>query len=309
MFRKEIKSVTRDDGKKIKLIIYSSENMQAFADGLKSLPANPESHVHENDLFESDDWSDPWSTGGHTKEEIHGMIRHGSDNTELTQKIKLYIDDVNNTAKVEKYKTIEYRPFGCAVCVPRALSGNPNCMILPKKQAVKTRIINLVVDSGVSGGISESKYKALGSVMARAIYDMERSGFRVRLTVVDTTDNHQSSNKTILVSKITLKDEREPMNLARILYPLTEPSFPRRVGFTLISRAPEWDDCWSLGVMSGPESLKKKIYNTVIGTNAIGLTFDTMCDMISNKGDRKDVQKIIEYIFEKLEENEHDNTP
>lgn len=287
-------------GKPTEVIIYSAHDTQEMMDGLKTLTVK-NTDVKAYDLFTGHHF-DEWS-GAKNREEAWELLRHGTNNTKLMKDVKSYIDEVNGGVKVQKYREIDYRPFGCAPCVPRLLSGNPNCMILPKKSPVKTRILKVLVDCGVSAYFSAEDYRRIGSIIARAIADIEQSGYRVRLHAVDVSHNRTTPSK-ILCTHVMIKGENEPMNLQRLLYPISEASFLRHLGFTAVNRADGWSNSYSLYPIldqdNNPED-RQRLYDAINGEDSIMLRMQYLGNKLK-KGDKDDVKEVVKMIFKSDDE-------
>jgi hypothetical protein len=172
-------------------------------------------------------------------------------------------------------------------------------MVLPKKAQVKSRIIKILVDCGVSAYFSADDYRRVGSVIGRAIADVERAGYRVRLHAVNMSDNRRSKDRKILCSHVKIKGENEPMNLQRLLYPIAEASFLRHLGFTVINRAVGWNNSYELYPIldqdNNPED-RKNLYDAVNGPDTIMLRMQMLGNVLK-RGDSDDVKKVVQMIF------------
>ena len=299
VFSRRVEHITYKK-KPTEVIIYSAHDTQEMMDGLKEL-TNKNGRVSDYDLFTGTNF-DSWS-GASSKEEAWELLRHGTNNTKLMKDVKSYVDEVNGGIKLKKYRDIEYRPFGCAPCVPKLLSGNPNCMILPKKSPVKTRILKVLVDCGVSAYFSAEDYRRIGSIIARAIADIEQSGYRVRLHAVDVSHNRTDPSK-ILCTHVMIKGEHEPINLQRLLYPISEASFLRHLGFTTVNRADGWSNSYQLYPIldqdNNPED-RKALYDAINGEDSIMLRMQNLGNKLK-KGDKEDVKEVIKMIFKSEDE-------
>ena len=283
-------------GKPTDVNIYSANDTQELLDGLKGC-TNHETVVQRYDLIDGtifDEWS-----GAKSKKAALGMVRHGTDNTELLKDVKSYLDKASTAVKVQKYREITYRPFGSAPCVPRLLSGNPNCMILPKKTPVRSRILKVLVDCAVSWYFTADDYRRIGSLLARAIFDIEQAGYRVRLHVVDVCHNRLEPSK-IVCAHVMIKSETEPINLQRLLYPISEASFLRHLGFTTLNRAEGWNERENpyptLDGDNNPED-RKALYEFINGPETVALRMQNLANVLK-RGDIEDVKALIKMIFD-----------
>lgn len=288
-------------GRPTDVIIYSATDALELTDGLKTL-TDKRGRVREYDLFSGTFENDSWA-GVTSKANAWDLLRHGTNNVKLVRDVKSYIDEVNGGIKIQKYREIDYRPFGCTPCIPRVLSGNPNCMILPKKTPVKSRILKVMVDCAVSCYFSADDMKRVGSTIARALCDIEQAGYRVRLYACDVTHNRSTPSK-ILCTHLMIKGENEPVNLQRILYPLAEVSFSRILGFTTINRADGWSNKYELYPIldqdNNPKD-RKALYDSINGPDTIMLRMQRLGNELK-KGDKEDVKKLVKEIFQSNDE-------
>lgn len=295
VFARRVEHITYKN-KPTEVIIYSATDALELSEGLKKLPNSKNYRVKEYDMFDGD-CNDSWA-GVKSKEHAWNLLRHGTDNTKVVKDVKTYLDQAKGGVKIQKYREVDYRPFGCAPCVPRLLSGNPNCMIMPKKAPVRSRILKVMVDCAVSCYFSDKDIQRVGSTIARAICDIEQAGYRVRLYACDVTHNRSTPSK-ILCTHLMIKGENEPVNLQRILYPLAEVSFSRTLGFTVINRAEGWSNNYSLYPIldqdNNPED-RKNLYDTINGEDTIMLRLQRLGNELRN-GDADDVKKLVKEIF------------
>ena len=295
VFVKRIETVTYQK-KPTKVIIYSSTDAVDMVESLKEMRNKQNYRVEDYDIFSKCSFDAKWA-GVKDKDHALNMIRHGTENTKLVESVKSYIEEVNGGVKVRKYREIDYRPFGCTPCIPRVLSGNPNCMILPKKSPVRSRIIKILVDCAVSWYFSPEDIRRVGSTIARAICDIEQAGYRVRLYAAHVTHNRDDPSE-ILCTHLMMKGENEPVNLKRMLYPLAEVSFLRILGFTVINRAEEWKKSNELyPILEDSDSKEKKeLYETINGPDTIVLRLQKLGNELRT-GDKEDVKKLVKEIF------------
>ena len=137
----------------------------------------------------------------------------------------------------EKYAQRTLSVAGGGVNVPMLLSGAPECMYSRKQAAVRCKISNMGRHCEITAEISPTKYAHAGMLIAQLVSKLEKAGYRMR---INTMDAYYSGGKRINVLTTVIKRENEPMNYARLLYPLTSVSFSRGMGFGWCCRNPDY---------------------------------------------------------------------
>lgn len=143
-----------------------------------------------------------------------------------------------NTAKVQhedKLRDIGRNVYGGAVIVPAVMCGDPRAMWCVKRKKVRSRIIRVGIDVAMNANFSKERYEMAGKAVVKTIAKLEKAGYRVSVDVIVTT--YLYGDKLIAMTMPT-KRSSEVMNFRKILYPLTDTSFFRGVGFGWIVRQP-----------------------------------------------------------------------
>ena len=145
--------------------------------------------------------------------------------------------EMNGLAK--NYKnvvTVKNDVFGVVPNIGSYMTGHPKNMINIKneKRAVKTKVINMIVNTNVSYKISTDDVLKVGAATLLQLIRMERNGYKVNLYVSNRTLN--DDNDTILCVFLKIKNSGEQLNLLKVAYPIVHPSFQRRHMFAVRER-------------------------------------------------------------------------
>lgn len=183
----------------------------------------------ENRYAENPRWS-----GFECSDDLWGKLEGGITDDSLTKDALRYA----MTAKVqeeEKLRDIGRNVYGGAVIVPAVMCGDPRAMWCVKRKKVRSRIIQIGIDVTLTANFSASRYEMAGRAVVKTIARLEKAGYRVSVDVIIAV--YLSGSKIIAMTMPT-KRSSEVMNFRRILYPLTDTSFFRGVGFGWIVRQP-----------------------------------------------------------------------
>ena len=123
---------------------------------------------------------------------------------------------------------------GFAPIVPLAIMGIPNSMINSACKSIKTKVISIYYDMGVSWSVSPRKILENGKRMVEAIVNLENSGYRVELNVVNGFCD--CDNGDVIVTNV--KSANQPLDLKRICFPSMHSAFFRVVCFDWYSKFP-----------------------------------------------------------------------
>lgn len=136
--------------------------------------------------------------------------------------------------------TLKTRPrnsvVGYAPCVPAAILGLPESMIATERTPQKIKAVSLIYCSDASGGTPTKEFLKCGAVVLNIVNELELKGYRVRL-VNEFTAAEKGSEA--LISRVVLKDWRQPLDLKKITFPLAHSSMCRRFSFRYTETQPE----------------------------------------------------------------------
>lgn len=233
--------------------------------------------------------NDSYWSGFRSQEELFRMASLGVDDSQMVNSIQRYTHKAAVEEK-DKYTTTVLSVAGGGVNVPLLLSGSPMCMYSRKKAPVKSRIINMGIHCEVTCEISQSSYAHAGMLIAQIVSKLEKAGYRLRINTMDAF--YSWGCKRINVLTTVVKRENEPMNYARILYPLTNVSFSRGLGFAWVARNPDFNksDLGTYAEYAFPDSERSMMMDEMfeLSTGLKGFTsfkIKDIINMMKSKGD------------------------
>lgn len=175
--------------------------------------------------------NDRWS--GCSYEKAVDLLLHGWDEQikEINQKISK-VSRQGTALKMKQFNDVH----GFVPIVPNAIKGIPQSMINMNLQPKKAKVIYITTDLGVACYVSTNDVIEYVKKLASKIIQLEKNGFRVRLTFYKSFNNY-SANKSYAL-KMLLKNEYQPLDLKRILFALGHPAMFRRICFDWYERLP-----------------------------------------------------------------------
>lgn len=180
--------------------------------------------LKENQINE--DWH-----GVSSSKEAYELLSNGWQ--EGVDKINEYVNKVAKTGYRSKV-SFENAVVGFTPCVPLALMNVPNCMIGMKKENVKSKVINIVYDTGASAGVSSSSMLDAGKNLIQAIINLEMNGYRIELKVADFYCIGHKYDFTLT----TVKNANQSLNLKKLMFPIAHSAWLRVIGFQWQDRSP-----------------------------------------------------------------------
>lgn len=176
--------------------------------------------------------NDSWC--GASYENAVEMLRYGwADEA----KIKAVADKIGQLEKLQDIAKMSFKSdiVGYAPIVPLALKGVPQNMINCTRKPKKAKVINLIIDIGVSGDISVAEKLEWGAKVLSGIIGLEKQGFRVRIDVSKVT----VTNSQVHMAKVPIKNENQPFDIKRMMFPIAHAAMQRRIFFDWYERLPE----------------------------------------------------------------------
>lgn len=206
-------------------------------------------HVMFDSLRSSDYLGDRMMSGSR---DFYGF----SDTAELKTMIREGIRDESFASRVRKLRSsIQVKDedklchmrrdvCGGAVNVPAFLQGVPECMVRQTRKPVKSKVLNLVVQSGYVWNTSIEDLEATSYALAMVIASLERTGYRVGVTV---TGSFCFDNRRVISVGMPMKKPNEPLNIAKLMFMITSRAFFRGLLFGWSVRCPDTVDDRCLG--------------------------------------------------------------
>lgn len=124
---------------------------------------------------------------------------------------------------------------GYAPNVSNAIIGLPKSMRQMHRTPQKVKAISIYFKPNVPWYIKHEDIAKAGETVLQMVWALERKGYRVNLSNV--LISAQCGNETQLAI-ITLKEYTQPLDMLKLSYPVTSPSFFRRHGFRWQETAP-----------------------------------------------------------------------
>ena len=158
-----------------------------------------------------------------------------------------------NLKDVDTNKTIEYKKTknvigvaGFQPVIPNALMGLPNSMISTQVVSKKSKVLNVLVDSTYAYSTTSREVAEKFSQILAHLTGLEKQGFRVRISLMYLFGKSGNNNK-VHVCKILLKSENQPIDLKRMMFPLTNLGAFRLFGWDWYERLPEGEQISGYG--------------------------------------------------------------
>ncbi len=203
-----------------------------------------------------------------------------------------YSNTCDEENKMTKFKNdvVGYVPI-----VANVLRGIPNCMINIEKRKVKSKIIHIVYNLSATAGYSSKKLKEAGLKLMSAIVDLEKQGFRIKLTAMqDFTDWDKSVGSDMFF--LNLKSEYKKLDLYSTMFSLMHPAMFRVIGFTWYERSPVARQHRAYGTSFGNPEYSNGKMNDCLNEIFKNKNIKYMCsEMIIDKN--MDAQKIQENLL------------
>lgn len=123
---------------------------------------------------------------------------------------------------------------GGAPCIPNAIMGLPDSMFATEDRHQKMREVTIAYGIGGHADITARELAQAGRILLDAVASIEKSGINVRIVLCKITasrgepTNPRSQNVGIAVP---IKKADDKLNLKKVAYPLSHPSFFRRQYF------------------------------------------------------------------------------
>lgn len=156
------------------------------------------------------------------------------------------IKDINNNMskyinkeQIRATRRVYSSVAGYMPIVPNALLGLPNSMLNQQTIRKKNKIINIVVNCGLSGNVHVNQVIRYYTQMLSDIVNLERAGYRCRVSIFDVFCS--PTNKTQMIYPgflIKLKDESQPLNIKKLAFELCHPAMERVYGFGWFNSLP-----------------------------------------------------------------------
>lgn len=183
---------------------------------------------------------------------------------------------------------IENSRVGFAPIVPKALLGHPDSMLDIRIRPIKMKVIHLIYDITSSCFVNQKDILRVGIALVKTIIKLEQKGYRVRLQAAQSYSDSASADMLLM----NIKNENQPLDLKRIMFPLIHPAMFRGIGFAWWERCPETEYKSAYGhLMSKEYGLRKtkEYVKTVFGDHVNYIS----CGELTEYNDETIEKKII----------------
>ena len=196
--------------------VYYFDNISDFVDTVE-----PASRIRgRDDESEQDNFS---FCKTRTIEEAWDFIKSGDTSVMKDyDKKDVFNIDLDNVRLKQRLDVV-----GHNVNVPLHLIGVPTCMIRKDAKIFKNKIVNILVNNSVNGGTSTSEIIDMANDIFGKILAIENMGYRVNLYKMIGS----SSSYGDVLGFIKMKNDRERINLKKMVFPMCHPSMQRRLDF------------------------------------------------------------------------------
>lgn len=188
-------------------------------------------HLHNEDTINSREFDEDWM-GVKSYSEAENLLRYGWD--KHVPELKKYIDKTKINGTTVKRMRTEQNVTGFAPIVSNAILGLPNSMLNTVIKPIKTKVISIMYDITTPCGFSPKTILQIGLKLMRTIIVLESKGYRVRLQAMQSYSDSKSADMLM----VRVKNENQPLDCKRIMFPLIHPGMFRAIGFAWWERCP-----------------------------------------------------------------------
>lgn len=257
-----MKRIETKDLKQNQMIIEEFESYDELIKTTSRREVNSWAHG-ESKRREVDDDREPWSG-----ERTYGdAVKHLKEGCETSFKlIKTGLKDTSKVVNKDRKPMTFNNVIGFQPNVPAAIMGLPKSMIDCKMAPKKTKIIDLIYDMTANCGTDAEELSEYGANILQHVVSLEKSGYRVRLSVVATFARSYDNKHCV---KVKLKSENQPLDLKRVSYPLAGKGMFRRIMFDWYESCPEATEISGYGCTMrrwGDEQMIKEVKDKLKGS-------------------------------------------
>lgn len=172
-------------------------------------------------------------TGTKSFKEAINLCKYGDE--ELRKFIyeqNLKFDNVDTCNKIRRSTVNDV--VGFMPNVPNYIMGVPTNMIRDNRTMINSKVLNVFINVSAAWYVDKDDIKKIAAKYVCAINKLEEEGYRCNIYA--GAAGERMSKKNLLVVKI--KSDKEPMNLAKMAFPLCHPSMLRRLKFKWMETIP-----------------------------------------------------------------------
>lgn len=172
-------------------------------------------------------------TGTHSLKEALELCKYGDEDLkEYIYQQNLQFDNVDSLVKVKRSTVNDV--VGFMPNVPNYVLGIPTNMIRDNRIMINSKVLNIFINVSAAWYVDKEDIKKNAAKYVCAINHLEEEGYRCNIYAGSAGERANKEN--LLVVKI--KSDREPLNLAKMAFPLCHPSMLRRLKFKWMETIP-----------------------------------------------------------------------
>jgi hypothetical protein len=225
-------------------------------------------------------------------DELYNLLRYGW--SEPLPQVEKQIKAIHKT-RVHKQQAIHFETdvAGFGPIVANALMGLPKSMITYNKKPKRNKILNFLVDGTYAGMTEQDEILKWGSKLIAEFQMLEKIGYRVRVEILNFfCDRNAKSSETAMLLRYVLKDEGQPFDIKRFMFPLAHTAMFRGIGFDWEEKVPEGQQRFGKGQALhhwGDNPLKAQILKYIQDNNFTYVWLnESAVDKIQNKVSNED---------------------
>ena len=247
------------------------EEYKDFGEFQRTLDARP--IVWTDNSEPSRDEIDPSFKGCASYENAREMLTHGYNKSveRMVKKVNA-LQKTGTVRKTERFMdVVGYQPI-----VPLALIGVPTSMMNQRKVEVKSKIITVNYDCGVTASHKPKEVLDFGCEFINWCLNLENRGFRVKINYIKTFNPSSGDTNRQYVLAIPLKNENQPLNVKRLSFALTHVAMQRYLSWDWVERLPKSEPMYGFGRSLSAWSEDSKFHKNIkdyYGDSSLLVTF------------------------------------
>ena len=216
---------------------YDFDSITEFLDYIDSAPINSEIWGYRSLASETENY---YFCKTHSLEEAKDLCRYGyHENFEKLVELKMTLEKY---IKLSRKQSRQYNFYvGYAPDVKAYLEGNPLSML--NRQYPKRQHIDIYFNAANLASVSSNIIFNRGAITLSIVEILENMGFSVGLNVFTMSSEYNQ----IHYVKLNLKKSGERLNIQKLFFPFSHPSFFRRLVFRLMEQTPDITSAWTSG--------------------------------------------------------------
>ena len=218
------------DGTEYKFIV---EEFRDYKDVIDTI----ESREYQFDKGAINGHSPKFYGGVENWEEAKELFLYGWNKPDALKKMAATIRKIERQAERQAI-SFKNDIVGFAPNVAHAVIGLPHNMINSQRQPKRQKVVTINAGVEFSASVDASDVFEWGAKLAGTIMNIEKSGYRVRLNLVNQYSRLDISNRMIEVMSLTAKKENQPFDIKRLLFPLAHAAKQRMIEFEWYRKVP-----------------------------------------------------------------------